>query len=94
MTSLLVFSSGALVVSSTISTALWSPFIPAGLARSRGGRESLGKRAAAGCEVTMVAVNSSSLPSTALLFLFECLVEISISIKPTHESFVYFLHIS
>lgn len=55
---------------------------------------SLGKRAAAGWEVTMVATNSSSLPSIAQLFLFECIVEISISIKPTHKSFVYFLHIS
>lgn len=40
-----------------------------------GGGEGLGKRAAAGCEATMVAESSSSLPSTALLFLFECIVK-------------------
>lgn len=40
------------------------------------GRESLGNTAAAGCELTMVAMSSSSLRSTALPFLFKFIVKV------------------
>lgn len=59
----------------------------AGLTRSGCGREGVGKRAAAGYAVTMVARSSSSLPSTALLFLFECIVKVFLrenQINKTH----------
>nr|BAC38079.1 unnamed protein product [Mus musculus] len=73
------FSSRVLVARSSVCEALWSPFIPAGLPRRRGagvGGRGLGNTAAAGCELTMVAMSSCSLRSTALPFLFKFIVKV------------------
>lgn len=51
--------------------ALWSPFILGWC-----GRDGLGNVAAAGCALTMVAVSSSSQPSTALPSLFKFIVKV------------------
>lgn len=69
-------------VCSTIYSALRSPFIPAGLAgrQSRRGREGL-ETAAAGCGVTMAAMDFSSLLSIALLYLFKFAAVVSLEKK-------------
>lgn len=62
--------------------------------QSRRGREGL-ETAAAGCGVTMAAVDFSSLLSIAVLYLFKFAAVVSLEkIKPgTHIIFIYFLHI-